>query len=103
MHTQIEIPQEEIADFCQRWQVVQLAFFGSVLRNELRPDSDLDILVSFDPETRHTLIDMVRMQEELQHVFGRPVDLVSRRAIERSRNYLRRNAILKSMKVIHGT
>ena len=88
--------------FCQRWQIDELALFGSVLRDDFRPDSDIDILVQFNPESHHTLFDMVRMKEELQRIFGRDVDLVSRRGIEASRNYLRKNAILKSAEVIYG-
>ena len=75
--------------------------FGSAVRDDFGPDSDVDLLVSFAEEARHSLLDMVRMEEELKDIFGREVDLVSRRAIERSRNYLRRKAILDSAETIH--
>jgi len=55
----IEIPTDKIADFCQRWKITEFAFFGSVLRDDFRPDSDVDILVSFDPNAHRTLFDMV--------------------------------------------
>ena len=98
----IEIPTEKIADFCQRWKITEFAFFGSVLRDDFRPDSDVDILVTFDPDAHRTLFDMVDMQDELEAMFGRKVDLVSKRGIERSRNYLRRKAILNSAQIIYA-
>ena len=98
----IDLPSEAIADFCRRWLVTEFALFGSVLREDFRPDSDIDVLVSFAPEARWTLLDLVRMEDELKEIFGRDVDLVSRRGIEASPNYLRRKAILSSAEVIHA-
>ncbi|MBX3009877.1 MAG: DUF86 domain-containing protein [Caldilineaceae bacterium] len=92
MKTQIPIPEESLAAFCRRWQIVEMAFFGWVLRNDFRPDSDIDVLVSFAPEAKHSLFDRVHMQEELQPILNRKVDLVSRRGIEMSRNDLRKRA-----------
>ena len=103
MSIQIDVPQEKLADFCQRWQVTELALFGSVLRADFRPDSDVDVLIRFDAQAHHTLFDMVRMREELKAILGREVDLVSRRATERSRNYLRRREILESAEVVYGS
>ena len=102
MNLPIEIPQEKIAALCHRWQITELALFGSVLRDDFRADSDVDVLISFDPQARHGLFEMVRMREELGTILGREVDLVSRRAIEASRNYLRKKAILESVQVVHG-
>jgi hypothetical protein len=98
----IEIPTDKIADFCQRWKITEFAFFGSVLRDDFRPDSDVDILVTFDPDAHRTLFDMVDMQDELEAMFGRKVDLFSKQGIERSRNYLRRKAILNSAQIIYA-
>lgn len=98
----IEIPIDKIADFCQRWKITEFAFFGSVLRDDFRPDSDVDILVTFAPNAHRTLFDMVDMQDELEAMFGRKVDLLSKRGIERSRNYLRRKAILNSAQIIYA-
>jgi len=103
MKSRIDIPKEEVAAFCARWRITELSLFGSVLRDDFRPGSDVDVLVRFDPEAHPTLFDMVRMQEELQGILGRDVDLVSRRGIEASRNHLRRAAILKSAEVVYGT
>jgi predicted nucleotidyltransferase len=98
----IKVPKAEIVRFCERWNVSELAIFGSALRSDLRPDSDVDILVSFAPQAHVTLFDMAQMQEELKAIFGRNVDLVSKRGVEHSRNYLRRKAILESAQVIHA-
>lgn len=100
---QIFIDREEIAAFCRRWKIAELALFGSVLRDDFRPDSDVDVLVQFLPEAEHSLFDMVRMQEELKRILGREVDLVSRRGIESSRNYLRKRAILNFTEVVYGS
>jgi predicted nucleotidyltransferase len=97
----IRIPRAKIADFCRRWQISEFAVFGSVLRPDFRPESDVDILISFQPDARITLFDMARMQEELQTIFKREVDLISKRGVENSRNYLRRKNILNSAQVIH--
>ncbi|MDA8242313.1 MAG: nucleotidyltransferase family protein [Nitrospiraceae bacterium] len=92
----VDLPKRRIAEFCRKWQIREFAFFGSVLRDDFRPDSDIDVLVTFDVSARHTLFDMVHMEEELKEIFGREVDLVSRRGIEASRNHIRKNAILSS-------
>ena len=102
MNTNIQISPGEIADFCKRWQVTELALFGSALREDFGLESDVDVLVSFDEDARRTLLDMSRMEEELEAMFGRQVDLVSRRGIEMSRNHLRRKVILESAEVIYG-
>ena len=102
MNSKIRVSPREIADFCARWQVAELALFGSVLRNDFGPDSDVDVMVSFDEDAKRTLFDMGYMEEELEAMFGRRVDLVSKRGIETSRNYLRREMILESAEVIYG-
>ena len=102
MTSQIAIPSDRIARFCRRWQVAELALFGSVVRDDFGPDSDVDVLVSFTPEARRTLFDIVRMQDELSGMLGRDVDLVTRAAVEGSRNYIRRKAILESSQVVYA-
>ncbi len=103
MSIRIDIPRRRIASFCRRWQVTELALFGSVAREDFGPDSDMDVLLRFHPEARHTLFDMVRMQEELTEIFGREVDLVDRTDVEQSRNHIRRQAVLQSAEVIYAT
>ena len=95
------IPRAKLAAFCRRWNISELALFGSALRDDFRSDSDIDLLVSFAPGARLTLFDMARMQAELKEIFGRDVDLISKRGLENSRNYLRRKQILDSAQVIH--
>jgi uncharacterized protein len=97
----IKVPKGKIAEFCKRWNVSEFAIFGSALRADFRPDSDVDVLVSFNPQAHITLFDMVHMQDELKAIFGRDVDLISKRGVENSRNYLRRKTILDSAQVIH--
>jgi len=99
----IPIDRAKIEDFCQRWKITELALFGSVLRDDFRPDSDVDVLVTFAPEADWSLFDHLDMQEELSTIFDRKVDLVSRRAIERSANWIRRKAILNSAEPYYVT
>jgi len=99
---QIELPMEAIRAFCERWKIVEFAVFGSVLRDDFRPDSDIDVLVSFAPDARWSLFDMVDAKDELAALLGREVDMVDRRAIERSRNYIRRKEILNTTRVVYA-
>lgn len=89
----IEVPQERIEAFCRKWKIRELALFGSVLRDDFRPDSDVDVLVEFEPETRYTLFDFLDIQEELREMFGRPVDLVQKSAVTNPfvRHHIRHN------------
>ena len=72
----LPISREELAHFCRRYQVRELALFGSMLRQDHRPDSDVDLLVSFQPAARVTFLTLARMQRELEALLGRKVDLV---------------------------
>jgi predicted nucleotidyltransferase len=94
-------PQEQVARFCQRWSIIELALFGSALRPDCSVDSDVDLLVSFAAWTRWSLLDHIQMEEELATILGRKVDLVTRRAVERSENWIRRKAILESAEVVY--
>lgn len=102
MNARIEIPHERLASFCHHWDVSELAFFGSVLRPDFGPRSDIDLLVQFLPEARPTLMDIARMQKELSQIFGRPVDLLERRTIERSRDFIRKASILGTCEVSYA-
>lgn len=97
----IDWPQQAIADFCDRWQIAELALFGSVLRADFRPDSDLDLLATFAPTARWGLLAHARMERELSQLFNRPVDLVEKAAIEASPNWLRRREILESSQTVY--
>jgi predicted nucleotidyltransferase len=94
----LNAPYEQIVDFCQRWHINELALFGSVLREDFRPDSDVDVLVTFAPNAPYSLFDLIRMENELSKLFGRDVDLIEKAGLQ---NPFRRHAILKSSQVIY--
>ena len=99
----IDIPLSQIRDFCLKWQIVEFGLFGSVLRDDFRPDSDIDCLVKFGENSPWSLLDMVQMQQELEQIFSRKVDLLTQPAIENSQNWLRKKEILSTAKVIYAT
>jgi uncharacterized protein len=101
MNKRVAVDREKIEEFCRKWRIIELRLFGSVVRAELTPESDVDVLVGFQPDAHWSLFDLVQMQDELKQIFGRDVDLVSRRGLETSRNYLRRKAILNSAEVLY--
>jgi predicted nucleotidyltransferase len=92
-------PQREITAFCRRWNVSELSVFGSVIRKDFLPDSDIDVLVVFQPRAHIGLFDMAQMQIELELLFGRAVDLVEKAGL---RNPYRRRQILKTAQVFYA-
>jgi uncharacterized protein len=98
----IEFPQPAIEGFCRKWKIVEMALFGSALRDDFRPDSDLDFLVRFSRDASWGLLDHARMERELAGILGRPVDIVSRDGLEGSHNWIRRKAILSAVKVLYA-
>jgi len=97
----LDLPLEEIAALCRRYRVRELSLFGSALRDGLRPDSDYDLLVDFEPDAAWSLFDLVDLQDELGAVMGRSVDLVERPAVEGSHNWIRRREILGTARPIY--
>src|SRR3989339_483152 len=95
----INIPKAKIEDFCRRWKIKEFALFGSVLREDFRPDSDVDVLVSFEPDGGITFDNRVEMLDELAEIFGREVDMVEKDAI---RNPFRRHEILTTKEVVYA-
>ena len=93
---------DDIADFCQRWRIAELSLFGSVLRDDFGKESDIDVLVKFEPHGEPG-IRFVSMASELSLLLGRPVDVLTRSAVERSPNYIRRQAILGSAEVVYAS
>ena len=93
--------QDALAEIARRWQVETFELFGSALGERFGPDSDVDLLVSFQPGARRSLFDLAAMEAELEAVVSRPVDLMTRRAIERSHNPIRRDAILRSVRPLY--
>ena len=96
------LDRDAVASFCERWKIAELALFGSVIRDDFHPESDVDVLVDFAPDSSWGLFDHVAMEEELSEILGRKVDLVSRRAVERSSNWIRRKAILESARTYYA-
>lgn len=97
------VSQEAIAEFCQRWYIIEFAVFGSVLREDFHPDSDVDVLVTFAPEAKRGLTETLQMQDELKVMFHREIDFIVKTALEKSQNWLRRQTILNSAQVIYAT
>jgi predicted nucleotidyltransferase len=95
----VHIPLKQIEDFCRRWKIKEFALFGSVLREDFHPDSDIDVLVSFEPDGGITFDNRVEMLDELAEIFGRQVDLVEKDAI---RNPFRRHDILTTKEVVYA-
>ena len=91
--------REAIADFCKRHSVTEFAIFGSAARGELRPESDIDIMLTFTPGARWDHYDLVGMQDELKAVFGRDVDIVERGTI---RNPFPQETIMRDLSVVYA-
>jgi uncharacterized protein len=99
MKLPIALDQEKIKDFCRRWKISEFSLFGSVLREDYGPESDIDVLISFEPEIPWSLFDWMDMIEELQEILGRKVDLVEKSGL---RNPFRRQSILSTRQVIYA-
>ena len=95
---QMTIPRDRVADFCRRNQIRRLDLFGSVLREDFRPDSDVDVLVEFEPEAQIGFIALGRMRRELSELLRRPVDLVPRAGLKPKI----REIVLSSAEVIYA-
>ena len=99
MNRGIVVSMDKIKSFCRRWKIKELALFGSVLREDFAPESDVDVVVTFEPDAPWSLYDWAEMTDELKAIFGREVDLVEKAGL---RNPFRRHAILTSRKVIYA-
>jgi predicted nucleotidyltransferase len=101
IHPDLRFAEQAVADFCRRHRIRELSLFGSATRDDFGPESDVDVLVDFAPDAKATLGEIVTMGEELSALFGRPVDLVDRVSVERSRNYIRRKHILRDVQPVY--
>jgi predicted nucleotidyltransferase len=105
MHMTVEeklrVSKGSIAEFCRKWKITEFALFGSVLRGDFSPDSDVDVLVTFHSSADCDYEHLLRMKEELERLFERPVDLVQRQQIENSDNYIRRKHILTNLETVY--
>ena len=102
MNPRVFVPREQLAVFCRMHGIRRLSIFGSALREDFGPDSDIDVLVEFESNRIPGLFRLAGMELELSRMFGREVDLVTRAAVEGSRNYIRRAAILRSTETIYA-
>ena len=101
LEQRLNVSLADIIKFCQRWQITELALFGSILREDFQADSDIDFLVTFAPDAKIGLFELYHLEEELKSMVGRDVDVVSKQAIERSHNWIRRRNILGSAEVLY--
>lgn len=101
LYQRLGISPAQLAEFCQRSHIVELALFGSILRDDFRPDSDIDMLVTFDPHSKISLMGFIGLEAELEDLLHRKVDLVSKQAVEQDRNWLRRKEILSHYQTIY--
>ncbi|MCC7387152.1 MAG: nucleotidyltransferase domain-containing protein [Phycisphaerales bacterium] len=99
MVANISIPEARIAEFCRKWRIAEFSLFGSVLRDDFRPDSDVDVLVAFEPDATPQLEAWLDMLDELKAIFGREVDLVEKRLLQ---NPFRRHHILNNRQVVYA-
>ncbi len=98
----IPIPMPEIAAFCQKWKITEFSLFGSVLRDDFGPDSDVDVLVTFEANAHWTLSNWVDMEEELKVLFGREVDMLTHQGVKTMKNWIRRKSILEGTTHIYA-
>lgn len=98
----LPITTDQLAGFCRKWKITELALFGSVLREDFGSRSDVDCLVVFAPDADWSLLDVIAAEEELGDLLGRPVDLVERHTVERSENWIRRRRILSTARTIYA-
>ncbi|HEX3069555.1 MAG TPA: nucleotidyltransferase family protein [Thermoanaerobaculia bacterium] len=96
----IDYDKEKLRDFCRKWKITEFSLFGSVVRDDFGPESDVDVMVRFAEDGDWSLFDIVHMENDLSEIFGRPVDLCEREAIEASRNPYRRESILSGAMVV---
>ena len=98
----LDISEDHLTACCRRWKIREFALFGSVLRDDFGPDSGVDCLVEFAPDADWSLLDVIRAEQELAELLGRPVDLVEKPVVEKSENWLRRRSILQSARTIYA-
>ena len=98
----IPVDRDKIKGFCEKWKITEFSFFGSVLTDDFRPVSDADVLVEFASDASWGLFDMEDIESELKTLFGRNVDLVTRRSVVRSENYLMRRTMLSGARTFYA-
>lgn len=94
----VDFDRRRLVDFCRKWKITRLAFFGSVLRDDFRSDSDVDVMVRFAPDIDWSSYDYFAMREEIEDLFARPVDVVEEGTI---RNPIKRRCIYENLEVVY--
>jgi len=92
-------PMERLEEFCGRWKIRELSLFGSILTTDFRPDSDVDVLLSFAADASWSLFDMSALTDELKLLFGRDVDVLEKEAL---RNPFRKRHILANRRILYA-
>ncbi len=98
--TAIALPKAAIVDFCDRWKIEEFYLFGSILRDDFHVDSDIDVMVKFAPEVRWGF-EFASVKRELEELFEREVDLLTKASVEKSHNWIRRREILSNARLIY--
>ena len=96
------ISKNQITDFCKRWKIIEFAAFGSVLREDFGPESDLDIIITFSSDADWSLFDHLRMEKELERILNRKIDLFTKKSVEQDHNWIRRKEILETAEVVYA-
>ena len=102
VRSRLRIADEELVAFCAKWKIVRLELFGSALREDFGPESDIDLLVTFAQDAPWSLLDIVHLEEELSLLLGRKAEIAERSAIEQSANPFRRKRILGSAQLLYA-
>jgi len=98
----IQISEDQLSSICNKYLIKELSIFGSALRKDFDEDSDIDLLIEFKPEAAVSLFDLIDVKEDFEKLFGREIDIVSKNAIKRSNNYIRKKAILENYNTIYA-
>jgi uncharacterized protein len=99
MNGNVHLDRQALEAFCRKWRIRELSIFGSAVRDDFSPESDLDFLITFEPAAGWDLFDLVTMKEEMESICGRPVDLVEAEAL---RNPWRKYEILKTREIVYA-
>jgi predicted nucleotidyltransferase len=101
IHQKLNLPQIEITQICQQWQITKMSLFGSILRDDFNSNSDIDILIQFSPDARQGLFTLAKLKHKLEDITGRSIDIVVQESVENSNNWIRKNEILTTAQIIY--
>ena len=95
--------EDALVAFCRQWKIRELALFGSILRDDFGPESDIDFLVEFESDANWSLLDHIQMEQEMSELLGREVHLINKCTLEYTHNYLFRQEVLGTAKVVFSS